>query len=215
MILAAGRGERLRPVTDSIPKPLVRVRGKPLIQYHIEALVAAGITELVINYAWLGEKIVQTLGDGQQWGATIQYSPENSGALETGGGIHNALPLLGDAPFIVVNGDIFTDYPYASLTCQPQKLVHLVLVTNPPQHPLGDFALQNGAVRQDGGQKLTYSGIGVYSSGFFQHCRQGAFPLAPLLTQAMAQEQVTGEFFGGQWDDIGTLERLEKINQNQ
>lgn len=215
MILAAGRGERLRPVTDSIPKPLVMVRGKSLIQHHIEALVAAGITELVINHAWLGDKIVQTLGNGQQWGASIQYSAEGANALETGGGIYNALSLLGNAPFVVVNGDIFTDYPYATLLQQPQKLAHLVLVNNPPQHPRGDFALQKGEVRQEGIEKLTYSGIGVYSPAFFQHCKAGAFPLAPLLIEAMARQQVTGECYGGLWNDIGTLERLEKINQNQ
>ncbi|NOZ53513.1 MAG: nucleotidyltransferase family protein [Gammaproteobacteria bacterium] len=215
MILAAGRGERLRPITDSLPKPLVQVRGKPLIQHHIEALVAAGITDLVINHAWLGEQIEQALGTGQQWGAQIQYSPEGSRALDTGGGIYNALPLLGSAPFLVINGDIFTDYSYASLLRQPQKLAHLVLVSNPQQHPQGDFALQNGEVRQNAAQKLTYSGMGVYRPAFFQHCQQGAFPLAPLLVEAMERRQVTGEYFGGHWDDIGTVARLQKVNKNQ
>ncbi len=212
MILAAGRGERLRPITDTIPKPLVKVRGKALIQYHIEALVAAGFTELVINHAWHGEKIEQAMGDGSKFGASIQYSREGK-ALETGGGILKALPLLGTDPFVVVNGDVFTNFPYAELVNQPSKLVHLVLVQNPPQHPKGDFALQAGEVIRQGSPMYTFSGIGVYSPELFRDCQPGAFSLAPLLFDAIEQHQATGEVYHGNWEDVGTVERLEKLNQ--
>ncbi|MGD8885631.1 MAG: nucleotidyltransferase family protein [Gammaproteobacteria bacterium] len=214
MILAAGRGERLRPITDNIPKPLVKVRGKPLLQYHIEALVAAGFTELVINHAWHGEKIEAAMGDGSQFGATIQYSPEGQ-ALETGGGIFKALPLLGDEPFLVVNGDVFTDFPFAELADQPSKLAHLVLIRNPPHNQKGDFALQNNVVLREGDARYTFSGIGVYSSGFFEGCEPGKFPLAPLLYAAIDQGQVTGQLYQGVWEDVGTVERLEMLNQQR
>lgn len=212
MILAAGRGERLRPITDSIPKPLVKVRGKSLIQHHVEALVSAGFTELVINHAWFGEKIEAALGDGSRFGASIQYSAEGT-ALETGGGIHKALPLLGDDPFLVVNGDVFTDYPFAQLTNQPSKLVHLVLVSNPPQHPKGDFALQGEMLCSQGADMHTFSGIGVYSPSFFKDCKPGKFSIAPMLYGAIEQEQVTGELYQGMWEDVGTVERLNKLNE--
>jgi len=212
MILAAGRGERLRPITDNIPKPLVEVRGKSLIQHHIEALVAAGFTELVINHAWHGEKIEQALGDGSRFGATIQYSAEGI-ALETGGGIHRALPLLGDDPFLVVNGDVFTDYPFARLVNQPSKLVHLVLVPNPPQHPKGDFALQEGKLVRAGNVTHTYSGIGVYSPRFFKDCKPGKFSIAPMLYTAIDEAQITGEVYEGVWEDVGTIERLNRLNE--
>lgn len=212
MILAAGRGERLRPITDSIPKPLVKVRGKSLIQHHVEALVSAGFTELVINHAWFGEKIEAALGDGDQFGASIQYSAEGT-ALETGGGIQKALPLLGDDPFLVVNGDVFTDYPFSQLTNQPSKLVHLVLVCNPPQHPKGDFALQDDRLLRQGDDMHTFSGIGVYSPNFFKDCKPGKFPLAPMLYDAIEQGQATGELYDGLWEDVGTVERLNKLNE--
>ena len=212
MILAAGRGERLRPITDSIPKPLVQVRGKPLIQHHVEALVSAGFTELVVNHAWFGEKIEAALGDGSQFGASIQYSAEGT-ALETGGGIHKALPLLGEDPFLVVNGDVFTDYPFARLTTQPSKLVHLVLVRNPPQHPKGDFALQDAQLLRQGDEMHTFSGIGVYTPSFFKDCKPGKFPLAPMLFEAIENEQATGELYEGLWEDVGTVERLNKLNE--
>ncbi|MCI0506771.1 MAG: nucleotidyltransferase family protein [Gammaproteobacteria bacterium] len=211
MILAAGRGERLRPITDNIPKPLVKVRGKALIQYHVEALAAAGFTDLVINHAWHGEKIEQALGDGGQFGVHIRYSPEGR-ALETGGGIFKALPLLGDEPFLVVNGDVFTNFPFAELVNQPSKLAHLVLVCNPPQHPNGDFALQGNEVVREGARKYTFSGIGVYSPALFKGCQPGAFPLAPLLFEAIARRELTGQVFEGVWEDVGTIERLEKLN---
>jgi len=212
MILAAGRGERLRPITDNIPKPLVKVRGKALIQYHVEALVAAGFTDLVINHAWHGEQIEQALGDGSRFGAAIQYSPEGK-ALETGGGIYKALPLLGENPFLVVNGDVFTDFPFAELVNQPSKLVHLVLVPNPPQHPKGDFSLQGNEVKREGSNMYTFSGIGVYSPDLFKECQPGAFSLAPLLFNAIERSEMTGQLYGGVWEDVGTVERLEKLNQ--
>lgn len=212
MILAAGRGERLRPITDNIPKPLVKVRGKPLIQHHIEALVSVGFTDLVINHAWHGEKIEQALGDGSQFGVSIQYSAEGT-ALETGGGIHRALPFLGQDPFLVVNGDVFTDYPFAQLVNQPSKLVHLVLVPNPPQHPKGDFALEGNRLIREGEQMHTYSGIGVYSPDFFKDCKPGKFSIAPMLYTAIDKEQITGEVYEGVWEDVGTIERLNKLNE--
>ena len=214
MILAAGRGERLRPITDNIPKPLVKVRGKSLIQYHVENLVSAGFTELVINHAWHGEQIERALGDGSRFGAKISYSSEGK-ALETGGGIFKALPLLGDAPFLVVNGDVFTNFPFAELVNQPSKLAHLVLVSNPPQHPKGDFALLADLVMREGSPTYTFSGIGVYSPAMFKDCQPGAFPLAPLLFDAIERQQLTGQIFTGVWEDVGTIERLEKLNNSQ
>jgi MurNAc alpha-1-phosphate uridylyltransferase len=211
MILAAGRGERLRPITDNIPKPLVKVRGKALIQYHVENLVAAGFTDLVINHAWHGEQIEKALGDGSRFGATIQYSAEGK-ALETGGGIFKALPLLGNEPFLVVNGDVFTHFPFAELVTQPSKLAHLVLVRNPPQHPKGDFALQGDAVVREGSPTYTFSGIGVYSPAMFKDCQPGAFPLAPLLFAAIEHGYLTGQVYDGLWEDVGTVERLERLN---
>lgn len=215
MILAAGRGERMRPLTDSRPKPLLEVRGRPLIVRHIERLAAAGFRELVINTAWLGEQIHAVLGDGAAWGVAIAYSDEPPGALETGGGIHHALPLLGDAPFVVVNGDVWTDYPFAGLRrgLTGGDLAHLVLVDNPPQHPGGDFALRDGRVAVDGEPVLTFSGIGVYHPGLFADCRAGAFKLAPLLRRAMAEGRVAGEHYAGAWSDVGTPERLAALDR--
>lgn len=208
MILAAGRGERMRPLTDHIPKPLLPVGGKPLLQWHVEALVAAGLREIVINHAWLGGQIEAALGDGRALGADIRYSPEGDTALETGGGIFRALPLLGDAPFVVVNADIATDYPFARLPSTLAGLAHLVLVPNPPHHPEGDFCLEHGRVEAEGGPRFTFSGIGVYRPELFQGQQPGRFPLAPLLRRAMAAGQVSGEYFAGQWLDVGTPERL-------
>lgn len=217
MILAAGRGERMRPLTDTLPKPLLHVAGKPLIQHHIEALVRAGIVDLVINHAWMGQKIEMALGDGSQFGARIRYSPEGEQALETGGGIFKALPLLceGNAneSFIVLNGDIFTEYTFNSLSLAPERLAHLVLINNPEHNPKGDFALAGSEVQSDGDPKLTFSGIGVYSPILFQACQSGRFPLAPLLRMAMQQGKVSGEHYTGLWMDIGTPARLEEINK--
>ena len=214
MILAAGKGERLRPLTLHTPKPLVRVAGVPLIEYHLRALAAAGFAELVINHAWLGRQIEEHLGDGARFGLRIAYSAEGE-PLETGGGIFQALPLLGDEPFVLVNGDIFTDYPFAELRRPLQGLAHLVLVDNPPHHAQGDFRLEDGRVGElDGaGTGLTYSGLAVLSPALFTGCQPGAFKLAPLLRRAMTAGLVSGERYAGRWVDVGTHERLAEVER--
>lgn len=214
MILAAGRGERMRPLTDTTPKPLLPICGKPLIAHHIESLARAGIKELVINHAWLGEKIETALNDGSQYGVRILYSPEYPEALETGGGIFNALSLLGEEPFIVVNGDVMCDIDYRSLLSQPRDMAHLVLVPNPDHNPKGDFAFQDGLVRSEGTPKWTFSGIGVYSPRIFKDCVAGKFPLAPVLRSYMTHGQISGEIYKGFWMDVGTPQRLDFLNQN-
>ena len=216
MILAAGRGERMRPLTDTMPKPLLPVAGNPLIQWHIEALQRAGFSDIVINHAWLGEQIEAALGDGSQFGVRIAYSAEGDTALETGGGIYKALPLLceeetgqlADAPFLVINADVLTDMDFRQLPRQITGLAHLVLVSNPLHHPRGDFVLQGERVISEGEPRLTFSGIGIYHPQLFAHCVPGAFPLAPLLRHAMDLGQVTGEYHAGVWLDVGTQERL-------
>lgn len=213
MILAAGRGERMRPLTDRVPKPLLEVAGKPLIQYHIEALREAGFAELVVNHAHLGEQIVARLGDGSAFGVRIDYSPEPPGALETGGGIRQALRLLGTDAFVVVNGDIWTDYPYRQLYREPEGLAHLVLVDNPRHHRDGDFQLNGGRVSAEGNSRLTFSGIGLYRPELFAGTPQGRFPLAPLLRTAMEAGRVSGERYRGRWMDIGTVQRLAELDQ--
>jgi MurNAc alpha-1-phosphate uridylyltransferase len=213
LILAAGRGERLRPLTDHTPKPLLEAGGRPLIEHTIRALAGAGFTELVVNLAHLGEKIQATLGDGSRFGVQIAYSQEGEEALETGGGIHRALPLLGDGPFIVVNGDLATDFPFERLRERPQGLAHLVLVENPVHHPQGDFALDGETVLASGEAKHTFSGIGAYRPELFADCQPGKFPLAPLLRRAMTAGQVSGEFYAGFWMDIGTIERLQEFDE--
>lgn len=212
MILAAGRGERMRPLTDETPKPLLPAGGRALIEYHIEGLARAGFTDLVVNHAHLGAQLEAALGDGSRYGVSIHYSPEGE-ALETGGGIFRALPRLGPEPFVVVNGDIWTDYPFACLPHQLVGLAHLVLVDNPPHHPQGDFALDRGRIHDHDGPRLTFSGIGVYRPALFDGCRDGRFPLAPLLRRAMAAGQVTGERYGGRWVDVGTPERLARLDR--
>ena len=214
MILAAGKGERLRPLTLHTPKPLVRAAGVPLIEYHLRALTRAGFTDVVINHAWLGQQIEDYLGDGERFGLRIQYSPEGE-PLETGGGIFKALPLLGAEPFVVVNGDIFTDYDFANLRRPLQGRAHLVLVDNPPHHPSGDFLLQDGQVADAvaGHASLTYSGIAVLNPMLFAGCQPGAFKLAPLLRSAMAAGAVSGERFAGRWVDVGTHERLAEVER--
>ncbi|MBP6808090.1 MAG: nucleotidyltransferase family protein [Chromatiaceae bacterium] len=211
MILAAGRGERMRPLTDQVPKPLLEAGGKPLIVHHIERLVAAGFHELVINHGHLGDQLAAALGDGARWGAQIQYSPE-APALETGGGIFRALPYLGPGPFLVINGDIWTDMDFAGLRLESGQLAHLILVDNPPHHPLGDFALADGLVQAQGEPRLTFSGIGLYHPDLFRDCQPGPFPLAPLLRTAMTRSRVTGEHHAGIWLDIGTPERLRELD---
>lgn len=213
IILAAGRGERMRPLTDTTPKPLLKAAGKSLIEYHINALQAAGITDLVINHAHLGEQIEQALGDGSHYQVHIQYSREST-AMETGGGIYQALPLLGDEPFLVVNGDIWTDYSFQDLPrLDPSTLAHLVLVDNPDHHGQGDFVLgPEGKLHYEGMPRKTYSGIGIYTPDFFAGCTPGKFPLLPLLKCAMDQAQVSGEYYGGRWIDVGTPQRLAELD---
>jgi MurNAc alpha-1-phosphate uridylyltransferase len=212
MILAAGRGERMRPLTDRLPKPLLPVAGKPLIEYHIQGLARAGIRELVINHAHLGSLLEARLGDGARWGVAIRYSPEGQ-ALETGGGIFHALPLLGEAPFVVVNGDVWCDFDFRRLALAAGCLAHLVLVDNPPHHPQGDFGLHAGQVQPGAAGRLTFSGIGLYHPLLFAGCQAGAFPLAPLLRQAMAKGQVSGERYAGTWIDVGTPARLAQLER--
>ncbi len=212
LILAAGRGERMRPLTDHTPKPLLRAGGRALIEYHLSALVAAGFADIVINHAHLGAQIEQVLEDGRRYGAHIRYSAEDE-ALETGGGIFNALPLLGDAPFLVVNGDIWTDYPFSRLPASPAGLAHIVLVDNPPHHSGGDFALDGERVCEQGKPMRTFSGIGIYRPQLFAGCKPGKFPLAPLLRRAMAQGAVSGEYYAGRWFDVGTPQRLQQLDE--
>lgn len=214
MILAAGRGERLRPLTDHTPKPLLQAGGKRLIEWQIMHLAAAGITEIVINHAYLGDQIVAAVGNGEQFGVHVQYRAEQGAALETGGGIFNALPWLGPEAFVVVNSDVWTDFPYAQLprVLPGNILAHLVLVDNPPQHPQGDFVLQQGRLVDWSGPRLTFSGIGVYRPELFIGCSAGRFALAPLLRAAIAQGQVSGEHYLGPWFDIGTPQRLAELN---
>jgi len=214
MLLAAGRGERMRPLTDTRPKPLLDVGGKALIVHLIEALVAQGFKELVINHAWHGEQIVEHLGDGRTLGAHIAYSPEPAGALETGGGIRHALGLLGDDPFVAVNADIWTDFPFARLAPAGDALAHLILVDNPDHNPQGDFALEDDRVRDQGTPQLTFSGIGVYRPELFAERAEGRFPLAPILREACRDAQVSGMHYRGEWWDVGTRERLEALDRH-
>jgi len=212
MILAAGRGERLRPLTDRTPKPLLEIRGKPLIQYHIERLAHAGIVEIVINLAWLGSMIRDYLGDGARFGVRIDYSEEAPHALETAGGIFRALPRLGPDAFLVLNGDVFTDYPLAHAALAPGREAHLVLVPNPPQHRQGDFGLEHGLAVPSAPLQYTFSGIAVYRPQFFAHCVDGVFPLKPLLLRSMAARRCSAELYMGVWEDVGTPDRLKALN---
>lgn len=215
MILAAGRGERLRPLTDTTPKPLLEVGGKPLIAHHADRLAAAGFEEVVVNVAWQGRKIVDFLGNGRAFGLAIRYSQEPPGALETAGGIVQALPMLGNSPFLVVSADVLTDYPFERLRdadfTQP---AHLVLVDNPPHHPKGDFALDGGQVRSGGGNRLTFSGIAVFDPCLFDALPPGRRALRPVLEQAIAAGRVGGEHYTGRWADIGTPRRLAEAQQS-
>ena len=209
MILAAGRGERLRPLTDATPKPLLEVKGRPLIVHHLEALSRAGFTEVVINLSWLGCQIRKLLGDGSGYNLSIEYSEEPE-ALETAGGIQLALPLLGER-FIVVNADIYTDYDFSRLL-QIDSVAHLVLVENPAHHARGDFTLNEATLGIEGSPRYTFSGISQYHRSFFKELAPGKQALAPLLFAAAERQQVTGELFNGDWTDIGTLERLDALS---
>ena len=212
MILAAGRGERMRPLTDTLPKSLLKGAGKSLIIHQIEALCLANIEMIVINTGHLGDQIQHQLGTGEKFGVVIRYSKEGDEPLETAGGILKALPLLGSEPFIVANSDIYSDFDYQSLPKQLDSDAHLVLVDNPPHNLEGDFTLENGQLQNEGAQKLTYSGIGLYSPKFFKGCAYGKFPLAPLLRQSAKNNRLSGQYFSGLWNDIGTPERLKSIN---
>lgn len=213
MILAAGRGERMRPLTDHTPKPLLPVAGKPLIVHTINQLVAAGFSDIVINHAHLGKQIEDHLEDGKSLGASIMYSPEGDEALETAGGIVNALPLLGDNGFLVVNGDVATDFPFATLHNVSVDLAYLVLVDNPGHHIQGDFGLNGkGRVIEEAAQKFTFSGIGLYHPRLFNGVPPGKSKLAPLLRAAMKENKVTGEHYSGFWMDVGTPERLQELD---
>lgn len=218
MILAAGRGERMRPLTDATPKPLLQVRRKPLIQYHIEALASAGVTQIVINHAWLGEQIEKYIGDGERFGVKVTYSAEEE-ALETAGGLRHALPLLLEnnplRQVIVVNGDVFTEFDYTQLPLlEGNDSAHLVLVPNPPQHPDGDFSLADDRVLSTGEQCHTFSGIAVYALDAIAAISPGRAALAPLLRAWMQKGNVSGCLYTGVWHDIGTPERLSQINSS-
>ena len=213
-ILAAGRGERMRPLTDHTPKPLLVAGGKPLIVWHLERLAAAGFREVVINHAHLGAQIEASLGDGAQWGLHIRYSPEPPGALETAGGIASALPLLGDEPFLVVNGDVYCDLDFGHFWGSTAT-AHLVMVANPAHHSGGDFSLDGDRViYANGEQTLTYAGVGVFSPSFFAGITPGTvMKLRPLLDAAIAAGTLTGERFAGRWVDVGTPQRLAELDQ--
>ncbi|QWF71723.1 nucleotidyltransferase family protein [Methylomonas paludis] len=213
MILAAGRGERMRPLTDTTPKPLLQAGTKTLIEYSLENLAGAGFTDIVINLAHLGEQIRRFCGNGQRWGLHIAYSDEGDTALETAGGIRHALPLLGDAPFLVVNADVICAYPLAQLRTKTIALAHLVLIDNPAHHPQGDFQLNvDGSLTETGGSKLTFSGIGIYHPALFSDIPAGPYKLRPVLEQAMRQAQVSGEYYQGLWLDIGSPQRLAEVS---
>ncbi|HWW19814.1 MAG TPA: nucleotidyltransferase family protein [Steroidobacteraceae bacterium] len=212
MILAAGRGERMRPLTDRTPKPLLEVRGKPLIVYHLERLCALGLSEVVINLAWLGNVIRERLGDGARWNLHIRYSDEGAEPLETGGGVFKALPWLGPDPFLIVNGDVFTDYDFAALRIAPEAWAQLVLVPNPPQGLHGDFSLRDGfVVDEPGAPRWTYSGIGLYRPELFTGCVAGRFKMLPVFQRAIIDRRLQGEIYTGLWNDVGTADRLSAL----
>ena len=225
LIFAAGRGERMRPLTDTTPKPLLQAGGKPLVAWHLEKLAAMGVRDVVMNISWLADLFEPTLGDGSRWGLHLHYSYEGPEPLETGGGMHKALALLGDAPFLAVNGDIWTDHDFAALPPEPAGLAHLVMVDNPAQHPRGDFHLgADGLLHTSGEPTRTYSGIGVYRPELLKDWRQvignapgtelspPRFKLAPLLHTAIQAGAISGEWHRGRWTDVGTPERLAQLD---
>lgn len=217
MILAAGVGERMRPLTEHTPKPLLRVADVPLIEHLIRRLAASGLRELVVNVSHLGEQIVEYCGDGSAWGVAIAYSHEQT-PLETAGGVLQALPLLGDAPFLVANADVWIDYPFARLVAaslRPEESARLVMVDNPPQHPAGDFLLDDDGwirVLAPGAAGCTYAGVGLFTPAFFSALSPGKTPLRPLLDAAIARGALGGERHVGQWHDVGTPERLRALD---
>jgi MurNAc alpha-1-phosphate uridylyltransferase len=211
MVLAAGRGERMRPITDTVPKPLVRVGGRPLIAWHLAALARAGVREVVINLSWLGEQLRAALGAGGDFGLRLIYSEEGPVPLETGGGIFRALPLLGPEPFLVLSGDIWTDLDFGRLRLEPEAHAHLVLIPNPPHHPRGDFGLEGDLVVHRDSERLTYANVGIYRPEFFAACAPVRFPLLQPLNRAIAARLVRGEVHRGAWCDVGTPERLAQL----
>jgi N-acetyl-alpha-D-muramate 1-phosphate uridylyltransferase len=213
MILAAGRGERMRPVTDRIPKALVEVQGESLLERHLRKLAAAKVSTVVINLGWLGEQIVQRIGSGSRFGLQVVYSPEYDNVLETGGGVHRALPLLGREPFWVINADTYTDFQPHRWQLDGDKLGHLILVPTPAHKKAGDFALADGLVRNTGSPLLTYSGIAIYRPELLAGKRAGRFSIVPLLRAAADRGQLSGSLFEGRWEDIGTPERLAGLNR--
>ncbi|HHZ69119.1 MAG TPA: nucleotidyltransferase family protein [Methylococcaceae bacterium] len=214
MILAAGRGERLRPLTDKQPKPLLPIAGKPLIEYTIERLVSAGFQDLVINIAYLGTQIKDTLGNGHRFNAKISYSDEGSNPLETAGGIIHALPLLGNKPFIVINGDIATDFNFSTLKEKTIDLAHLILVPNPKHHPQGDFGIKDNLITENNSTRYTFSGIGLYHPKLFNHQPPGKSALKPLLQAGIQEKGISGELNHDFWLDIGTIERLNNFEKH-
>ncbi len=212
MILAAGRGERMRPLTEKLPKPLLVVGGHRLIEYHLAALAESGIRDVIINLSWHGERIREALGDGDSRGLAIRYSEEGPEPLGTGGGLLAALPLLGDAPFLVLNGDVWSDFALRMLRPMPESLAHLVLVDNPEHHPEGDYGLGAGGRATDGPDRLTYSGISVLDPGLFDGCESGVFALKPLLDRALATGRLTAQRHDGAWHDVGTPTRLSALD---
>ena len=210
-VLAAGRGERMRPLTDTTPKPLLKLGSQTLIERHLRALAQAGVREIVVNLSWLGERIRTALGDGSAWGVAIHYSEEGPVPLETGGGIFQALPRLGPEPFAVVNGDILTDFRFATLRLPEDAMAHLVLVDNPAHHARGDFSLERGRVVLPGKRTFTFSGVALYRPEFFTGCAAGRFPLLPLFKRAIGSNALSGEHYTGTWSDVGTPQRLAEL----
>ena len=212
MILAAGRGERLRPLTDTMPKSLVEVRGQSLLERHLENIQRAGIEDVVINLGWLGDKIVERIGSGSSYGLSVSYSDEGDDVLETGGGIHKALPLLGGNPFLVVNADIYTDMPVPTVSLLGADMGHLVMVSSPPYRDGGDFDIEQGRIRTSVSQLLTFSGVAVYRPQFFDACEAGRFSIVPMLREAADEDQLQGSLYEGTWADVGTPERLAEAS---
>lgn len=214
MILAAGRGERLRPLTDSVPKALTEVRGQSLLERHLQSLKTAGVETVVINLGWLGEQIADRIGSGSAYGLNVIYSPEDEEILETGGGVHRALPMLGDAPFLVVNADIYTDMPMPSTDLDEDTKGKLMLVPTPEHLSNGDFDIRDNRLRNGPARPYTFSGIAVYRPEFFADCKAGRFSIVPLLRAAADEDQLAAAVYSGSWTDVGTIERLETLNRN-
>jgi MurNAc alpha-1-phosphate uridylyltransferase len=212
MVLAAGRGERLRPLTDSMPKSLVEVQGQSLLERHLENIRRAGIKDVVINLGWLGEQIVERVATGSRYGLSVSYSDEQDDILETGGGIHKALPMLGDKPFLVVNADVYTDMPIPDVSLSRRDMGHLVMVPSPSYREGGDFDVENGRIRNGESQQLTFSGVAVYRPEFFAGCEAGRFSIVPMLREAADDDLLQGSIYAGLWADVGTPERLADID---